>query len=153
MRIPKLSFAVADGLRALMFRFRGSNPPEVAGHIQDPHVLYQNEIWIPLAAASRIMYDELDGTMWRTMADRETSTDDRLNYMAGCLVQNAPIEGRPPPSSTHRSIPSGAFESGIFKGGGKYFQRYYESYLTYLDMRVKVADLRDALERMKAVES
>ncbi len=152
MRIPKFSFAVADGLRSLAFRFQASNPREVARHTPDPHVLYQNETWISLAAASRIMYDELDGTMWRTMADRETSTEDRLNYMAGWLVRNVPIEGRSPPSSTHRSIPSGAFESGIFKGGGRYFQRYYESYLTFLDMRVRVEDLRDALERMKAVE-
>jgi len=151
MRIPKLSTGVADGLRAA-FRLRASPRQSAAATVQDRSALLKDEPWIPLAAAAQIMYDELAGTAWRAMADREASTEGRLNYMAACLVRNVPIEGRAPPSSTHKSIPSGDFDDGIIKGGGKYFQRYYESYLTFLDMRVRAEDLLDALERMKTTE-
>ena len=152
MRISKLSSAVADRLRALAFRFRASGPGEVASQMKDTAPLHQEGQWIPLAAASQILYDELDGTMWRAMADRETTPEARLNYMASCLVRDVPIEGRTPPSSRYRNIPPVAFDAGIIKGGGKYFQRYYESYLTFLDMRVRGEDLREALQRMKITQ-
>ena len=113
---------------------------------------YQNVEWIPLSEAAQLMYDELDGTVWRTAADREPTHDARLDYMATHLVHNAPCEGRSPPSTSYQPVPAGEFKAGVIKGGGKYFQRYYESYLTFVDMRVRKEDLRDALKRMKARE-
>ncbi len=112
--------------------------------------VYQNEKWIPLREAAQILYNELDGTHWRTAADREDTPEARLDYMALHLVHNAPIDGRSPPSNAYKPIPPSEFDTGIFKGGGKYFQRYYESYLTYLDMRIRAEDLRDAVKKMKA---
>jgi hypothetical protein len=116
------------------------------------HEVYQNGKWIPLREAAQILYNELDGTHWRTAADREDSPEARLDYMALHLVHNAPIDGRSPPSNTYKPIPPSEFDTGLFKGGGKYFQRYYESYLTYLDMRVRAEDLRDAVQKMKAAK-
>ncbi|HKA45277.1 MAG TPA: hypothetical protein VKF40_25045 [Burkholderiales bacterium] len=150
MRIPKVLLSIANGVCARAPRARASNAPKVAGHLQDRFVVHHNEKWIPLDEASRIMYDELAGTKWRAMADKEATLEERLNYLAAHLVRNAPIEGRSPPSMEHRPIPSGDFESGIVKGGGRYFQRDYQSYLTFLDLRIKEADLQDALKKMKA---
>jgi hypothetical protein len=112
--------------------------------------LHQNVEWIPLPEAAQLMYDELDGTHWRREADGEPTLDARLDYMAIHLVRNAPIEGRSPSSSSYKPIASSEFNAGAFKSGGKYFQRDYESYLTFVDMRVRAGDLRDALQRMKA---
>jgi hypothetical protein len=120
--------------------------------MQDEPGSAPNEKWISLTDASKIMYDELEGTVWRTMADKEATPEARLNYLAAHLARNAPIEGRSPPSRTYKPIASGDFDAGIIKGGGKYFQREYESYLTFLDMRIKEADLREALKRMKGGE-
>ena len=144
--------AVLCAARTPALRCRASHAPQVAVPAQDRSVLYQNEKWIPLTEASRIMYDALDGTAWRTMADQETTPVERLNFMAGCLIRHAPIDGRSPPSTTHKRIPSGDFDAGIIKGGGQYFQRHYESFLTFLDMRIKEADLQGAIVRMKAGE-
>ena len=135
---------------------RLSGRRQSAGRIRDavpgkPKLeVYQNEKWIPLREAAQILYNELDGTHWRTAADREDTPEARLDYMALHLLQNAPIDGRSPPSNTYKPIPPGEFDAGLFKGGGKYFQRYYESYLTYLDMRIRAEDLRDAVKKMKA---
>ena len=111
---------------------------------------HQNEKWVPLADAAQRMYDELEGTDWRMTADKEPTTEARLNYMAMALAHHAPIEGRPPPSSSYKHIAPKEFDAGLIKGSGKYFQRHYESYLTFVDMRVREEDLLDALERMKA---
>ena len=113
---------------------------------------YQSVEWIPLAEAAQLMYDELDGTVWRGAADWEPTREARLDYMATHLVQNAPIEGRSPPASSYQPVPARDFKAGVVKGGGKYFQRHYESYLTFVDMRVKKEDLREALKRLKAGE-
>src|SRR5262245_34850692 len=93
---------------------------------------YQSAQWIPLAEAAQLMYEELDGTVWRTAADREPGHDAQLDYLATHLVRNAPVEGRSPPTSTYKAVPAGDFQSGVIKGGGKYFQRHYESYLTFV---------------------
>ena len=114
--------------------------------------MYQNEERIPLSEAAQILYNELEGTQWRTAADREDTAEARLDYMALHLVHNAPIDGRTPPSSVYKNIPESEFDSGVFKSGGKYFQRYYDSYLTYLDMRVRAEDLRDAVRKLRAAK-
>jgi len=143
---------VAAWVRSPALHSGPSHSTEVAARMQDEPGSSQNERWIPLTDASKIMYDELEGTVWRTMADKETTQEDRLNYMAAHLVRTAPIEGRSPPSRTYKRIASGDFNAGIIKGGGKYFQREYESYLTYLDMRIREADLRETLKKMKGGE-
>ena len=108
--------------------------------------------WLSLPDAAQVMYDELQGTRWRAEADGEATPEARLDYLATYLVKNTPIEGRSPPSSSHKRIPAGEFSSGVIKGGGRYFQRHYESYLTFVDMRVSEEDLRDTLERMRALD-
>src|SRR5262249_48241285 len=130
MRIPKVLLSIANGVCARAPRARASNAPKVGG--QDRFVFHHNEKWIPLDEATRIMYDELAGTKWRAMADKEATPEERLNYLAAHLVRNAPVEGRSPPSREHRPIPSGDFDSGIIKGGGRYCQRTYQSELPCL---------------------
>ena len=105
--------------------------------------------WLTLPDAAQLMYDALQGTPWRAAADNEPTPEARLDYLATYLVKNTPIEGRSPPSSSHKRIPPGEFAAGVIKGGGRYFQRHYESYLTFVDMRVSDEDLQDTLERMK----
>ena len=112
--------------------------------------VYQNGKWIALREAAQILYNELDGTHWRTAADREDTPEARLDYMTLHLVHNAPIEGRSPSSNAYKPIPPSEFDAGVFKGGGNYFQRYYESYLTYRNMRIRAEDLRDVVKKMKA---
>lgn len=110
----------------------------------------QSVKWITLPDAAQRMYDELQGTRWRTEADGEATPEARLDYLATYLVRNTPVEGRHPPSSTHKPIPRADFNAGVIKGGGRYFQRHYESFLTFVDMRVNEEDLRDTIESMKA---
>jgi hypothetical protein len=133
---------------------RGGRPAAAGMHDAVPGKpkleVYQNGKWIPLREAAQILYDELDGTQWRMAAETEDTPEARLDYMALHLVHNAPIDGRSPPSSAYKTIPEREFDSGVFKGGGKYFQRYYDSYLTYLDMRVRAEDLRDAVKKLRA---
>ena len=113
---------------------------------------YRSGEWIPLSEAAQRLYDELDGTPWRTAADKEETVQARLDYMAIQLARYAPIEGRSPSSRSYRHIQPDEFNAGVIKSGGKYFQRDYESYLTFADMRVREDHLRDALQRMKAGE-
>jgi hypothetical protein len=143
---------LATWVRSPALHSKPSHATEVAARMQDEPGLSQNEKWISLTDASKIMYDELEGTVWRAMADKEATQEDRLNYLAAHLARNAPIEGRSPPSRGYKPIASGDFDAGIIKGGGKYFQREYESYLTFLDMRIKETDLREALKKMKGGE-
>ena len=110
----------------------------------------RNVNWISLPEAAQRLYDALDGTPVRGEADKEPTAEARLDYMANRLVQVAPIEGRSPPSSTHRALTPKEFGAGVIKGGGKYFQRDYESYLTFIDMRVAEDDLQRALDALKA---
>ena len=45
--------------------------------------LYQNSNLIPLPDAAQIAYDELDGTLWRTAADKwHGKPEERLDFMA-----------------------------------------------------------------------
>ena len=142
-------------LGRLVAGLRGGRRPAAAGmHDAVPAKPklegYQNGVRIPLREAAQMLYDELDGSQWRTAADREDTPEARLDYMALHLVHNAPIEGRSPSSGTYKSIPESEFDSGVFKGGAQYFQRYYDSYLTYLDMSVRAEDLRDAVRKLRA---
>ena len=48
-----------------------------------------------------------------------------------------------------KHIPQDEFRNGVFKNGGKSFQRHGESDDVFVDMVVREEDLRDALKRMK----
>ena len=113
-------------------------------------VLYHDEKLIPLPDAAQIAYDELDGTLWREQADRWPKPEERLDFMATYIANNAPVIGCSPPSRVRKHIPQDEFRSGVFKNGGASFQRHYESHDAFNDMAVREEDFRDALKRMKA---
>src|SRR5262245_37780828 len=112
-----------------MAGLRGGRRPAAAGmHDAVPGKKLEacrNGERITLREAAQILYDELDGTQWRTAADREDTAEARLDYIALHLVHHAPVDGRSPSSSAFKQIPEDEFDSGVFKGGAKHFQRYY----------------------------
>lgn len=99
--------------------------------------------------AALFAYDELDGTEWRNIPDREADPEVRLAFIATYIAHNAPVVGKALPSRKLKLIPYEAFRSGIFVDGGNSFHSHGKTGNVFVDLHVEESDLRDALKRMK----
>jgi hypothetical protein len=105
---------------------------------------------IPLPEAARMAYDQLDGTLWRTVTDKWNNTpDERLSFIATYLAQHVSLVASSPPSQKQMPIPPEEFKSGVFHDGGRVFRRHFEEHDHFVDLAISRSNLKAAIKRMK----
>jgi hypothetical protein len=110
-------------------------------------------VYMPLDTASRIAYEQLDGTLWAAAAERmhdEPSPTNTLDYMGQLLINELEVFGTKPPSTVFRQISVDRLKRGAVSDQCKTLRSTDNKEPDWVDLAVKRLAFKRRVKELRA---